>query len=159
MEMAEVNGTNNRTIEVGENGYVITRIFDAPHELVFEAWTTPEHLSQWWGPKGFTNTFQEFDMRPGGTWKFIMHGPDGVDYPNEIVFIEVVKPERIVFQLGPAPQFQATATFEDVDGKTKFTYRTLFETVSEFDQVKAYAVPGGEQTLDRLEAHLTEMFN
>ena len=62
---------------------VTTRVFDAPRELVFKAWTDPDHLAKWWGPKGFTNTFQEFDMRPGGVWRFIMHGPDGVDYKNK----------------------------------------------------------------------------
>jgi uncharacterized protein YndB with AHSA1/START domain len=136
---------------------VTTRIFDAPRDLVFEAWTTPEHLSQWWGPKGFTNTFQEFDMRPGGTWQFIMHGPDGVDYQNKSVFVEIVKPERIVFQHVSGPKFQVTATFEDLDGKTRLTFRMLFETATEFDKVKTYAVEGNEQTFARLEAHLTKM--
>jgi uncharacterized protein YndB with AHSA1/START domain len=144
------------TIQISEKGYVITRVLNAPRDLVFDAWSLPEHLSQWWGPKGFTNTFQKFDLRPGGHWQFIMHGPDGTDYPNHIVFIEVVKPERIVFQ-HKNPDFIATATFEDVNGRTKLTYSTLFKTVAEFDHVKPYAVPGGQQTVECLEEYLTKI--
>ena len=80
----------------GENELVATREFDVPRELVFRAWTTPDLLARWWGPKGFTHTFHECDMRPGGMWKFAMHGPDGVDYPNHNVFVEFVQPERVV---------------------------------------------------------------
>jgi len=136
---------------------VAMRVFDAPRELVFEAWTDPHHLEHWWGPKGFTNTFHQFDMRPGGIWRFVMHGPDGVDYKNESVFVEVVKPERIVFRHVSGPQFQLTATLDDLGGRTKLTWRMLFETVAECDKVKAYAVKANEQNLDRLEAELTQM--
>jgi uncharacterized protein YndB with AHSA1/START domain len=153
--MNQNNLTNNIATKVGERGIVITRIFDAPRDLVFDAWTKQEHLSKWWGPQGFTTTFQAFDMKPGGTWQFIMHGPDGVDYPNTIVFVEVDKPERIVFQHAVFPHFLGTATFEDLDGKTKLTYTTIFETAAVFDKVKTYAVPGAEQTMDRLGVHLT----
>jgi uncharacterized protein YndB with AHSA1/START domain len=65
---------------------VTTRVFDAPRELVFEAWTNPKHLVQWWGPHGFTTTIRAIDARPGGVWRFVMHGPDGVDYENRIVY-------------------------------------------------------------------------
>ncbi|GGE12847.1 activator of HSP90 ATPase [Marinithermofilum abyssi] len=150
--MAENNSRN-----AGEYELVTTRIFDAPRDLVFKAWTSPVHLAQWWGPKGFTNTFQEFDLRPGGTWQFIMHGPDGVDYKNKSVFVEIVKPERIVFQHVSGPKFQVTATFEELDDKTRLTFRMLFESAAEFDKVKTYAVEGNEQTFDCLEAHLKTM--
>lgn len=84
-----------------------------------------------------------------------MHGPDGVDFPNTNVFVEVVKPERIVFKHAVFPHFLATASFKEVEGKTQLTYRTVFEeTASVFDKVKTYAVPGAEQTMDRLEVHL-----
>ncbi len=76
---------------------VSTRILDAPRERVFKAFADPDHLMHWWGPKGFSNTFHEFDFRPGGTWRFVMHGPDGIDYQNKSVFVEIVMPERIVF--------------------------------------------------------------
>ena len=136
---------------------VTTRVFDAPRELVFKAWTDPVRLALWWGPKGFTNTFQEFDMRPGGIWRFVMHGPDGVDYKNESVFVEVVKPERIVFQHVSGHQFQVTATFAEQAGKTELTFQMLFETARECDKVKVYAVEANEQNFDRLEAQLAKM--
>jgi uncharacterized protein YndB with AHSA1/START domain len=136
---------------------VNTRVVDAPRELVFKAWTDPDHLAQWWGPKGFTNTFQEFDFRPGGVWRFIMHGPDGVDYKNRSVFVEIVRPERIVFQHVSGPQFQVTATFAEQSGKTKLTFQMLFDTAAECDKVKGFAVEANEQNLDRLEAQLAKM--
>lgn len=69
---------------------VTSRVLEAPRERVFRAFSDPAHLERWWGPKGFTNTFHEFDLRPGGNWRFVMHGPDGADFPNESVFVEVV---------------------------------------------------------------------
>ena len=136
---------------------VTTRVFNAPRELVFRAWTDPDHLAHWWGPKGFTNTFHEFDLKPGGFWRFVMHGPDGGDYKNESVFVEIAKPERIVFRHVSAPRFQVTATFADQAGKTKLTWCMLFESVAECDKVKRYAVEANEQNLDRLEAQLATM--
>ncbi len=149
-EGSSVEGLSDRMI-------VTTRVFDAPRELVFKAWTDPEHMAQWWGPKGFTNTFQEFDMRPGGIWRFVMHGPDGVDYKNKSVFVEVVKPERIVFQHVSGPQFQVTATFAEQAGKTRLTFQMLFETAAERDKAKVYAVEANKQNFDRLEAQLAKM--
>ena len=73
---------------------VTTGVVDAPRARVFEAWTDPTHVAQWWGPDGFTNTIQEMDVRPGGVWRLVMHGPDGVDYKNKSIFDEIVKPER-----------------------------------------------------------------
>src|SRR3974377_1424041 len=77
-----------------------TRVFHAPRDLVFSAWTDPKHLAQWGGPNGFTTTTYSFDMRPGGVWRFVMHGPDGRDYQNRITFEEIVRPERIVYRHG-----------------------------------------------------------
>lgn len=152
------NAANKMETQVGECEIVITRIFDAPHEIVFDAWTKEEHLSKWWGPQGFTMTTQQFDLKPGGTWEFIMHGPDGVDFPNTNVFVEVVKPERIVIKHAVFPHFLASVSFEELEGKTQLTYQTVFEeTVAVFDKVKTYAVPGAEQTMDRLEEHLASM--
>src|SRR3990172_7075004 len=76
---------------------VTARVVDAPGERVWKVWTDREQVAQWWGPNGFTNTIHEMDVRPGGVWRFIMHGPDGVDYQNKIVFNEVVKAERLVY--------------------------------------------------------------
>ncbi|GIP33459.1 SRPBCC family protein [Paenibacillus sp. J2TS4] len=156
--MSHNNATNKIATQVGDREIRITRVLDAPRDLVFDAWTKEEHLSKWWGPRGFTTTFQKFDMKPGGTWQFIMHSPDGVDFPNTNVFVEVVKPERIVIHHVVFPHFLTTATFEDADGKTKLTYSTVFEeNAAVFDKVKTYAVPGAEQTMDRLEEHLASM--
>jgi len=126
-----------------------SRVFNVPRDLVFEAWTDPEHLSQWWGPRGFTNTFQEFDIRPGGHWRFVMHGPDGVDYKNHSVFVDVVHPERIVFDHISGPRFQVTATFTEQAGKTTLTFRMLFETAAECERVKVFAIEANEQNWPR----------
>ncbi len=136
---------------------VTTRVLAWPREHVFRAWTEPEHLARWWGPKGFTNTFQEFDPRPGGRWQFVMHGPNGADYPNQSVFVEIVKPERIVFDHLSGPAFQVTATFAEEAGKTRLTFRMLFETAAECDKVKGFAVGANEENLDRLEAELARI--
>jgi uncharacterized protein YndB with AHSA1/START domain len=131
---------------------VTTRVFDTPRELVFEAWTDPQHVAQWWGPNGFTNTIHEMDVRAGGVWRFVMHGPNGVDYQNKNVFVEVVKPERLVFDHVSGPKFQMTVMFEDLDGKTRLTMRMVFETAAEHDKVvKEFgAIEGAKQTLGRL---------
>jgi uncharacterized protein YndB with AHSA1/START domain len=109
------------------------------------------------GAEGFTSTFQDFDMRPGGTWRFVLHGPDGKDYKNEIVYQEIVRPERIVFEHVSGPKFQVTATFIEEAGKTRVTFRMLFETAAECEKVKTYAVEANEQNLDRLEVQLVKM--
>ena len=141
---------------------VITRMLDAPRELVWKALTDPEHLIRWWGPRGFTSTFHEIDVRPGGVWRFIMHGPDGVDYGNHIVFEEVVAPERLAYQHGTDEepgQFQGTITLADRDGRTELTLRTLFASSEdrEFAVREIGAIEGGNSTLDRLEEHLATM--
>src|SRR5262249_30587222 len=100
-----------------------TRVFDAPRELVWKMWTEREHVAQWWGPRGFRNTIEEMDVRRGGHWRFVMHGPDGQDYQNHSVYVEVVKPERIVFDHVSGPLFRATAVFEHLSGKTRLTGR------------------------------------
>lgn len=142
---------------VSDREIVSTLGFEGPRELVFRAWTDPDHLARWWGPKGFTNTLQEFDLRPGGIWRFVMHGPDGKAYKNKSVFIEVVKPERIVYQHVSVPQFQATAAFAEQGGKTSLAFHMLFETAAECERVKVYAVDANEQNFDRLEAELAKM--
>jgi len=136
---------------------VSTRVLAAPRERVFRAWTEPDHLTRWWGPKGFTSTFEEFDPRPGGEWRFVLHGPNGADYKNKSVFVEVVKPERIVFQHVSGPRFQVTATFTEQAGGTRLTFEMLFETAAECEKVKKYAIEANEQNLDRLEAELARM--
>lgn len=144
---------------------IVNRTFDAPRELVFNTWTDPIHIGNWWGPNGFTITTHEMDVKPGGTWKFMMHGPYGVDYPNRIEYIEVVEPEKIVYKHGsgeendPA-QFEVTVTFIEQDGKTLLTMCSLFASVEERNNVIEFgAIEGGKQTLDRLAAHIQEKIN
>lgn len=139
---------------------VISRVFAAPRELVWEVWTDPKHIVEWWGPEGFTMTIQEMDLRPGGVWKHILHGPDGTDYPGDGVFLEIVKPERIVYSLSGGKKgevkFESTWTFEEQGDRTKVTLRMLFPSAETRDYAsETYrVVEGGTQTLDRLARHL-----
>jgi len=150
---------NNGVTSTADREIVTSRLFDAPRTLVWKAWTDPREVALWWGPNGFTNTIHEMDVSPGGVWQFIMHGPDGVDYKNKIVFVELVKPERIVYDHVSGPKFRATVTFDDEGGKTRVTMRALFETASAREYaVKTFgAVEGAKQTLGRLDAHLAKM--
>jgi uncharacterized protein YndB with AHSA1/START domain len=144
---------------------VISRVFDAPRELIWEAWTDPAQLVRWWGPNGFTMTVESMDVRPGGVWKHVMRGPDGINYPGESVFQKVVRPEVIVFshngrrENGPGSTFLSTWTFEFVEaGKTRVTIRMAFGTAEERDRVvrEFGAIEGGKQTLGRLAQHLAD---
>lgn len=148
-----------------ENELVITRILNAPRALVFEAFTKPEHLIKWWGPRGFTNTFKEINIKPGGVWKFTMHGW-GQDFPNKIVYKEIVKNERISYEHSgddnpdDISRFDVVITFEEQSAdKTKLTMTTIFKTKAERDEVveKFGAVEGGSQTIDKLEEELAVM--
>jgi len=132
-------------------------VLNTPRELVVKVWVTPEHLAQWWGPHGFTNTFHKFDLKRGGLWEFTMHGPNGVDYPNKNKFIEVIKPEKIVIQHMESPKYSYVVMFEDAVGKTKLTVSLLFESVEECEKVRPFASGGSEQNIDRLETELTNM--
>jgi len=137
---------------------VATRVVDAPREHVFEMFTDRQHVARWWGPKGFTSTIDEMDVRPGGVWRFVMHGPDGTDYKNKIVYDEIARPERLVYTHTGGAQFQATATFTSYGEKTVLAMRMLFESSRERDRVvkKFGAIEGLSQTLDRLEAYVGE---
>jgi uncharacterized protein YndB with AHSA1/START domain len=157
-----VAATNSPALDA--RSIVITRTIDAPRDLVFEAWTDPTHLAEWWGPTGFTTTTSKFEMRPGGVWRFVMHGPDGRDYQNRITYHEIIRPERIVYSHGGGDdvepvQFQTTVTFEDAGGKTRLTMRAVFPSVAERDRVvEEYgAVEGGKQTLARLADYVAAM--
>jgi uncharacterized protein YndB with AHSA1/START domain len=155
-----VDAENNTDLEA--RSIVTTRLIDAPRELVFDAFSNPDHLARWWGPNGFTTTTHSFDMRPGGEWRFTMHGPDGRDYENRIAYDEIVRPERIAYRHGGdkgAVQFTSTITFEDLGGKTRITMWAVFPTKENRDWVaKTYgAVEGAKQTLGRLDAYLAEL--
>jgi uncharacterized protein YndB with AHSA1/START domain len=143
--------------DIRDREIVTTRILNKPRGLVFKAWTSPEHLAKWWGPKDFRNTFHEFDLRPEGDWKFTMHGPNGQDFFNHSVFEEIVSPERLVFRHLTMHFFRVVTTFEDNNGKTKLTFRMVFDSKEECDKVKVYAVEANEQNIDRLEEELVNM--
>ncbi|MBV9773714.1 MAG: SRPBCC family protein [Gemmatimonadetes bacterium] len=137
---------------------VSTRVFDAPRERVFRAFSDPDVLARWWGPEGFTSTFHEFDLRPGGAWRFVMHAPDGTDYPNANDFVEVVAPERIVFRHEqPVHGFRMTMTFADEGGATRLTWRMRFDSAEEFERVGSFVAGANEQNLDRLGAQLAAL--
>jgi len=136
---------------------VTTRLLDAPPERVFRAFSEAEHLAQWWGPTGFTNTFHEFDLRAGATWRYTMHGPNDADYPNESAFVEILEPQRIVIDHVSGPRFQLTITLVPEAGKTRITWRQRFPSAADCDKIRALAVPANEQNLDRLQARLAMM--
>lgn len=134
----------------------ITRIFDAPRELVFKAWTDPKHLAQWWGPKGFTLPGCEMDFRPGGAYRFVMRGPDGNDYPFHGVYLEIAEPERIVFTAiiddAPGNELVTTATFAEEGARTLLTVKQTVPT-------EPYArgqKQGWTESLERLADHVTK---
>jgi uncharacterized protein YndB with AHSA1/START domain len=140
---------------------VTTRVFDAPRALVFEAFTRPEHLARWWGPRGFSITTHEHDFRPGGSWRLTMHGPDGTDYPNHHVYEEIVQNERIVTshrgEGDVVVEARHVVTFADEGGgKTRVTMRLCFRSRAELDaaEKRYHAIEGGKQTLERLAEHV-----
>lgn len=142
---------------------VITRDFDVPRELVWEAMANPKHVANWWGPQGFTTTIETMDFREGGAWNHVMQGPDGAKYPNYSVFKKIVKPERIEFSQGgrreggPCVAFEATWTFEALAvNRTRLTARMVFPSAEKRDVVvKEFgAIEGGRQTLERLAVFL-----
>ena len=149
--------------DVSNREIVISREYEAPRELVYRAFTEPEHIVHWWDPNGFTNTIHAMEVRPGGLWRFIMHGPDGSDYPNRIRYLEVVPSERLVYLHGDdidnAPDdFEVTVTFETVGEKTRLTMRLLFQTAEQCAKTKEFgAIELGKQTLGRLANYLKTM--
>jgi len=163
-----------------EREFVISRIFNAPRELLFKAWTDPKHVAEWWGPRGMTIPVCEMDVRPGGAYRIVMRMADGVEFPSRGVFREIVKPERIVMTMdcsehpkewhdmvnpnrqkgdtNPAGEMICTATFEDLGGKTRLTIRMLLKSPEVRDSlVKMGMSEGWSQSLDRLGELLSKM--
>ena len=95
--------------------FSISRTFNASSELLFKAWTSPELMKKWWGPKGFTNTFHEYDLRPGGKWVFVMHAPEQGNFNNEVEFIKIEEPDLLWWNRISQPWFQVYTTFETVE--------------------------------------------
>jgi uncharacterized protein YndB with AHSA1/START domain len=138
------------------------RLLDAPRELVWEVWTDAKHLANWWGPDGFSITNHAMRVAPGGTWEFVMHGPDGKDYDSKITYHEVVPPERLVYSHGDSGspgRFHVTVTFANEGGKTRLTMHSRFPSLAVRDRLirEVHAVDGGTQTLNHLETYLASL--
>lgn len=153
---ATAGSTANREV-------IISRLLNAPRELVFTVWTQPEHLEKWWGPNGFTTTLQNMDVRVGGKLEFMMFGM-GLAFPNVIVYKEVVKPERLVYSHGNGKEndpgeFEVTVTFDDEGGKTRLTMHSVFKTAEARNfVVNEYgAIERGNETVDHLEEYLRQL--
>ena len=146
----------------GDRELIITRLLDAPRELVFDAWTNPEEIDVWWGPTGFRNSTHAMDVRRGGLWRYVMHGPDGTDHDNRVEYLEVVRPERLVYLHGrdiddDPDRFHVTVTYADEGGKTRLQMRMVCKSAAMLQEMKKFgAVEGGQQTVDRLEGFLAQ---
>jgi uncharacterized protein YndB with AHSA1/START domain len=142
---------------------VISRVIHAPRELVFEAFTEVRHLSQWWGPEGFTTTTRAYEFRAGGAWDFVMHGPDGTDYQEWISWSEIDPPARIALRHGAfrddPDAFESVLTFAPDGAATRLEMRTVFPTMElRAEAVEKYhAIEGGQQTLSHLAAYVSEL--
>jgi uncharacterized protein YndB with AHSA1/START domain len=145
--------------------FVFTRVFDAPRELVWEAWTNPKHVARWWGPRGFTNPVCELDVRPGGTIRIDMRSPDGIVYPMTGIFRKIVKPERLVFTSAALdekgkPLFEVlnTVTFTEQGGKTKLTiHADISKVTAEARPYLAGMDQGWNQSLDRFAVYIAKI--
>ena len=151
---AEKSNTADREIR-------ISRLLHAPIDLVWEVWTTPEHIKNWWGPNGFTNTISKMDIKPGGEWALVMHGPDGTNYKNLSVFKEIIKHKKIVYEHVSIPKFIATIDFESRGDTTFLNWHMLFETRKQFIQVvKTFKADEGlKQNVEKLDHYLQTRIN
>jgi uncharacterized protein YndB with AHSA1/START domain len=146
-------------IKSKSNEIHISRVYDAPVAAVWDAWTDPEQVAQWWGPRGFTLTTHSKDLRSGGHWAYTMHGPDGVDYPNKTLYHEVEEQARLVYDHGGnddrPPMFRVTVTFAEVDGKTHMEMTMLLPTPEAAEEARKFIKKaGGNATWDRLAEYL-----
>jgi uncharacterized protein YndB with AHSA1/START domain len=131
------------------------RPLSASPRQVFAAFENPAALARWWGPSGFTNTFEEFDFRPGGRWLLIMHGPDGANYANESIFREIQPDRRIVIEHASPHWFRLTVTLTPSGDRTHLRWEQEFENPEVAEQLRTVCEPANEQNLDRLEGVLS----
>lgn len=135
------------------------RLLNAPRELVWEVWTNPDHLKEWWGPDGFSLTTQSMSVAPGHCWDFIMHGM-GQDWDNRIEYVDVNKPSLLTYKHSGAENadynFTVSVNFEEVDGKTLLTMKSVFKSEEIIEELnrKVNAIEAGKQTLNRLGNYL-----
>jgi uncharacterized protein YndB with AHSA1/START domain len=137
----------------------LVRLYDAPLKMVWSAWTDPEQVAQWWGPRGFHITTHSRDLRTGGHWNYTMHGPDGVDYPNVTKYLEVVEPTRLVYDHGASdtrpPLFRVTVRFTEANGKTRMEMTSALATPEAAAETRAFIKKArGDATWDRLAEYL-----
>ena len=132
-----------------------SREIPASPEQVFAAFSDPQRLARWWGPAGFTNTFDVCEFQPGGRWEFVMHGPDGAHYPNQSLFAEIEAPSRVVVEHVSAPKFRLTVTLAPSTGGTTVAWAQAFESAEVASRVEQVVVPANEQNLDRLTAEVS----
>src|ERR1700722_7985993 len=137
------------------NEIKIIRIFDAPVQAVWDAWTDTEQVAKWWGPRGFTITTHGKDLKPGGFWNYTMHGPDGVDYPNTTKYFEVKTCSKLVYDHGGSentpPLFRVTVLFSELDGKTKMDMTATLASPEAAEEIRKFIKKaGGDSTWDRL---------
>ncbi len=151
----------NKKSSTADREIIITRKLDAPVELVWEVWTKPEHIASWWGPDGFTNTITLMDVKPGGEWELVMHGPDGTDYKNKSIFKEIILYKKIVYEHVTGPRFVATVNFEEQGEQTIIIWQMLFETAEEFiHTVKTFKADEGlMQNIAKLNVYLAGLKN
>ena len=134
---------------------VLERVVDVPRELVWAAWTKPEHVVKWFTPAPWTTTHCEIDLRPGGKWRFVMHGPEGGNYNNECTFLRIEPPGFIAWEHVSPPYFHILARFDETAGtKTQRTWTMRFRTTEERAKIIAFVQGKNEENLDRLEAEL-----
>jgi uncharacterized protein YndB with AHSA1/START domain len=162
-----MNAKNSTNMTTAERVFMMERVFDAPRELVFKAWSEPKHVAQWWGPKGWTLPVCEMDFRPGGVWLYCMRGPEGEEGWGKAVYREIVEPERIVYvdafadaegnAVEGMPETLVTVEFTELNGKTKITSRAEFASVADLEATLAMGmVEGMTDTWDRLEEYLAK---
>ncbi len=152
----------NLIAEPGKQEIIMTRVFDAPRELVFKACTDPKHIPQWWGPKYLTTTVDKMEVRPGGLWRFVQRDADGNEYAFHGVYHDSVSPEWVVYTFEwegmPGHVLMETVTFEEQDGKTKLTDKSVFQSVEDRDgMLQSGMEEGAAETWDRLDELLKEL--
>ena len=130
------------------------RVLPYSREQIFQAFARPELLERWWGPRGYTNTFEVFEFQPGGRWKYVMHGPNGNNPLNESVFLNVDAPSSLVIHHISQPRYILTVTLEDHEDKTMITWNQEFEDIAVADRIRHIVEPANEQNLDKLESVL-----